>query len=200
MYQCGPYTPNHATAATFAFRRELLKQTKYDDNACLAEEKDFLKGYTIPFVQLDSMKTILVFSHIHNSFDKKKLLENPNRFVKLSNKTVDDFVKEPDIKTFFMETIDDLLKLYNPGMPQHKPDVMKQMDEMQKAREQRILEYQKQQERSDHKIYEKQITEQSVLIQELMMENQLLKDKVFYYEGKIKQLIQNQIKERKDIK
>ena len=67
-------------------------------------------------------------------------------------------------------------------------------------REQRILEYQKQQERSDHKIYEKQITEQSVLIQELMMETQLLKDKVFYYEGKIKQLIQNQIKERKDIK
>ena len=33
----------HATAGTFAFKRELLKQTKYDDNAEIAEEKAFLK-------------------------------------------------------------------------------------------------------------------------------------------------------------
>ena len=31
MYQFGPYGPNHATAATFAFKRELLKQTKFDE-------------------------------------------------------------------------------------------------------------------------------------------------------------------------
>ena len=74
MYKFGPYGPNHSTAATFAFRRELLKQTRYDDNAALAEEKAFLKNYTIPFVQLDSIKSILVFSHVHNSFDKKTLL------------------------------------------------------------------------------------------------------------------------------
>ena len=64
MYQFGPYGPNHATAATFAFRKELLKQTRYDENAAVAEEKHFLKGYTIPFVQLDPMKCILVFSHL----------------------------------------------------------------------------------------------------------------------------------------
>ena len=78
MIQFGPYGPNHATAGTFAFRRQLLKQTSYDDTAALAEEKHFLKNYTIPFVQLNPLKTILVFSHIHNTFDKKKLLENPN--------------------------------------------------------------------------------------------------------------------------
>ena len=61
MYQAGPYGPNHATAGTFAFRVELLKKTKYNENASLAEEKEFLKDYTIPFVQLDPMKTILVF-------------------------------------------------------------------------------------------------------------------------------------------
>ena len=53
MYKFGPYGPNHATAATFAFRKELLKKTRFDESSCVAEEKKFLKEYTIPFVQLD---------------------------------------------------------------------------------------------------------------------------------------------------
>ena len=35
--------------------------------AALAEEKEFLKNYTIPMVQLDPMQVILVFSHSHNT-------------------------------------------------------------------------------------------------------------------------------------
>ena len=69
MYQFGPYGEKHATAATFAFKRKLLSITSFNEEACLAEERHFLKGYTIPFVQLDADKTILVFSHIHNSFN-----------------------------------------------------------------------------------------------------------------------------------
>ena len=84
MVQFGPYGPNHATAGTFAFKRELLKNNAYDEKASLAEEKSFLKDYTVPFVQLEPKKTILVFSHIHNTFDKKKLLDNrhPNFVLK----------------------------------------------------------------------------------------------------------------------
>ena len=78
MYQCGPYGPNHATAGTFAFKRELLAITKYNESACIAEEREFLKEYTIPMVQLDPLKTILVFSHEHNTFDKRKLLDGKN--------------------------------------------------------------------------------------------------------------------------
>ena len=62
---------NHSTAGTFAFRKELLNITKYNEGASLAEEKEFLHNYTIPFVQLDSMKTILVFAHDHNTYDKE---------------------------------------------------------------------------------------------------------------------------------
>jgi hypothetical protein len=40
MYQCGPYA-NHSTAGTFAFKRELLDITKYDDVAAVAEERRF---------------------------------------------------------------------------------------------------------------------------------------------------------------
>lgn len=134
MYQFGPYNPNHATAATFAFRRELLNISRYDDKACIAEEKQFLKEYSIPFVQLDPMKTILVFSHDHNSFDKRKLLDNqhPN-FVKPSNKTVDMFIRTPaeaNIKKFFMEDIEGLLAKYAPGDPKLKTDVLQQMKEI----------------------------------------------------------------------
>ena len=118
MYQFGPYGPNHATAGTFAFRREMLSNHKYEEHAALAEEKAFLKDYSVPFVQLEPKKTILVFSHIHNTFDKKKLLEHgENNFQKTSTRTVDEFIKDKDIKEFYMEKIDSLLKDYKPGDP-----------------------------------------------------------------------------------
>ena len=56
MYQFGPYSPNHATAGTFAFKRELLNNHKYNENASLAEEKEFLKNYTVPFCSIRTKK------------------------------------------------------------------------------------------------------------------------------------------------
>lgn len=144
MIQFGPYGPNHATAGTFAFRAELLKQTRYQDHAAVAEEREFLKGYTIPFVQLDPMKTILCFSHEQNTFDKRKLLDNPHPdFVKESTKKVTDFIcleKEAAIKKFFMEEIDPLLEKYEPGNPRMKPDVLKQIAEIEKDRDKMMQE------------------------------------------------------------
>lgn len=146
MYQFGPYGPNHATAGTFAFKRKLLRETKYNETASLAEEKEFLKDYTIPFVQLDPLKTILVFSHHHNTFDKKKLLESgENQFQKKSTKIVDNFIKDADIKDFFVNQIEGLLKNYDPGDPKYKPDVLKQTEEIQKKREQMKQEHLQQQ-------------------------------------------------------
>lgn len=136
MYQFGPYSPTHATAGTFAFKRELLENSAYDDTACLAEERKFLKDYTVPFVQLNPLKTILVFSHEHNTFDKRKLLEGtPNpQFCKPSPKVVDDFVKEEHMKHFFMNEIEGLLENYEPGHPRMKPDVLQQIKEIDKQR------------------------------------------------------------------
>jgi hypothetical protein len=150
MVQCGPYGPNHATAGTFAFRAELLKQSRYEDHAALAEERAFLKDYTVPFVQLDPMKTILVFSHEHNTFDKRKMLENPHPdYLKTSMKTVDDFItkkNEASIKDFFMNRIDKLLENYEPGLPKMKPDVLKQMKEIEQERAEMAKQMQQQQQ------------------------------------------------------
>lgn len=145
MYQFGPYGPNHSTAGTFAFKRELLKMTRYEDGAALAEEKHFLKNYTIPFVQLDPLKTILVFSHEHNTFDKRRLLENANpQFTKESEKTVEMFVKEPDLLDFYMNQISVLLKTYEPGRPNMKPDVLMQMVKIEKERKLMMAQQQQQ--------------------------------------------------------
>jgi len=150
MIQCGPYGPNHATAGTFAFKTKLLEQTKYEDHAALAEEKAFLKGYTIPFVQLDPLKSILVFSHEHNTFDKRKMFDQKQdpKYFKESSKTVDTFIQnkyEDGIKKFFMEDIDALLDKYDPGKPEMKPDVLKQIKEIEAKREQMIKDHQEQQ-------------------------------------------------------
>lgn len=140
MYQCGPYGKDHATAGTFAFRRQLLNETQYDENACLAEEKMFLRNFTVPMVQLDPLKTILVFSHIHNTFDKRNMLENMHpQYFSESTKTVDDFIRqesENNIRQFFMNDIDDKLKDYQPGEPVMKPDVLEQIAEIDEHRKQ----------------------------------------------------------------
>jgi glycosyltransferase involved in cell wall biosynthesis len=143
MFQFGPYSPSHATAGTFAFKRELLKDHSYDDNAALAEEKAFLKNYSVPFVQLEPKKTILVFSHIHNTFDKKKLLESgENNYQKTSDRSVDEFIKDKDFKEFYMERLDTLLQKYQPGEPANKPDVIKQIKEIEEERRKLGLEQQ----------------------------------------------------------
>ena len=135
MVQFGPYGPKHATAGTFAFKRKLLEECKYDNTASLAEEKAFLKNYTIPFVQLEPKKTILVFSHRHNTFDKRKLLDNPHpNFVKNSDKKVTDFIKESELEDFYVNQIDGLLEEYKPGDPTMKPDVLKQMIQIEETR------------------------------------------------------------------
>ena len=103
IYRFGPYGPLHSTAGTFAFKRRLLAETKYDDDAEVAEEKQFLKNYTIPFVQLDTFQTILVFAHDANTFDKKKLLENQHpKYVGLTNMKPIAFVKDKKMREFYM--------------------------------------------------------------------------------------------------
>lgn len=134
MYKFGPYGPNHATAGTFAFRRKLLKDTSYENDAVLAEEKHFLKNYTVPFVQFDPFKTILVFSHEQNTFDKRRLINDQNKFCKFSEHTVDDFIKNKKIETFYKKEIGELLKDYEPGDVKNKPKVLEEIKRRDEAR------------------------------------------------------------------
>ena len=167
MYQFGPYGPNHATAGTFAFKKELLNEHSYDDNAALAEEKHFLKNYTVPFVQLEPKKTILVFSHIHNTFDKKTLLDNPHPdYCKPSDKKVEDFLKSEELKDFFMN-VDDELEKYDFGKPMNKPEVLKQTNKIAEERKKMVEDARK---NNEGKIIVEQNGKQVVLNNEQIVE------------------------------
>lgn len=134
MYKFGPYNKNHATAGTFAFRRRLLKDTSYEDDAVLAEEKHFLKDYTIPFVQFDPLKTILVFSHEQNTFDKRRLINAQNKFCNESHLKVSNFIKNKDIEKFYKEDISERLKEYTDGDVKNKPKVLNEIARRDKER------------------------------------------------------------------
>ena len=205
MVQFGPYGPNHATAGTFAFRKEMLNDHQYNNDACLAEEREFLKGYTVPFVQLDSMKTILVFSHRHNTFDKRILLQDPfSNFMRLSEKTVQDFIKDESIVDFFMN-LDPLLTAYPLGEPEMKPDVIKETNIILKKREEakRVAD-EKQNEKK--KWYQKvalkspeifeRIDSQEKIISELQIETNKLKEQ----NRQLKELYTKALRENMELK
>jgi glycosyltransferase involved in cell wall biosynthesis len=180
VYQCGPYKQYHSTAATFAFKKELLSQTKYDDNIALAEEHKFTKGYTIPLIQLDPLKTILVFSHKHNSLNKEKLLENPEQTKTiLSHYNVNDFIKDPILKQFYMFDMNTLLEKYEPGRPENKPKLLEQIKKIEEERAKRMEDHNKMLQ-SQQKLlyyknnetlyneYEKKLSDKNILISELL--------------------------------
>ena len=134
VYSFGPYGPRHSTAGTFAFKRDLLKYTRYEDEKALAEEKTFLKNYEIPLVQMDPMKVILVFSHEHNTFDKRELLEQQSKVVKETTLVPSDFIKDEELRNFYVKEVNNKLKDYEPGEVKNKPDVLKQTAEIRERR------------------------------------------------------------------
>lgn len=140
LYKFGPYNKNHGTAATFAFRKELLKQTKFNDNASLSEEKEFLKNYSIPMIQLDPKQTILVFSHLHNTFDKNELLLNKNELVKESNISLKTFIKNPELYEFYINNLNNIVDNYELGSILYKPDVIIQKKQIEEKRELNLSE------------------------------------------------------------
>ena len=53
-------------------------------------------------LQLDPFKVMLVMAHSENTFDKKKMRETPNPFVKLTNFKIKDFIKnQSELRAFY---------------------------------------------------------------------------------------------------
>tara|TARA_B110000037_G_scaffold219491_1_gene284783 strand:+ start:1885 stop:2844 length:960 start_codon:yes stop_codon:yes gene_type:complete len=167
IYSLGPYGKNHATAGTFAFRRKLLDDTSFDDNAEQAEEKHFLKNYSYPMIQLDPIKTILVISHNNNTFDKKQMIGNERRFnmretnFKLKkiirNKKLRDFYKNKT-KEFFFNKIPKNIKQENTT----KEDIIQ---------ENTTKEDSKQENTTKENIKQKNIIQENTTIKDIKQEN-----------------------------
>ena len=172
MVQFGPYNQNHATAGTFAFKRKLLQDTAYDPAASIAEEQHFLKNYTVPLVQLDPMKTILVFSHAHNTFDKRKLLETPSSYVKyVPAVTVQHFIQDASMREFYLN-IDLTLQGYAPGAIEMKPDVVAEVKRLEEERKKKMFSVVVQTASGPRQLYGQEIVTH---LNQLVDENKMLR-------------------------
>lgn len=192
MYTFGPYGKLQATAATFAFKKELLQQTCFSEDSSVDEEKFFLKNRTLPMVQLDPRKTILVFAHDHNSFSKKKLLEDYEKYgngVHLHKETyvqVEDFIQDSFIYNFFMRDMQELLSKYEQGKVIYKPDVLKQMNEKMEKRESQkqyfdLVSANKMPNNNNNNEktkYERKINDLTLMISQLLQENKDLRSQL----------------------
>jgi|LauGreDrversion4_2_1035121.scaffolds.fasta_scaffold03733_8 glycosyltransferase involved in cell wall biosynthesis len=118
VIEFGPYGKNHATAGTFAFKKELLDLTSYHEESCMGEEKYFLKNYTIPMIQLDPQQVILVVCHPFNTVDKKQVLQHQGKSYKYN---IQHWITDKDMHLFFTKTIHETE--YTEGGREHKPDV-----------------------------------------------------------------------------
>jgi glycosyltransferase involved in cell wall biosynthesis len=103
IYKLGPYNPNHATNGTMAWRKSYADTHTYDETVTFAEERSFLDDYKNPMIQLDPFKVMLVMSHSENTFDKKKMRDDvgKNPFIAKTTYKLKDFIKDPDMRTFF---------------------------------------------------------------------------------------------------
>ena len=191
IMQFGPYGPNHATAATFAFKKEMLLISSYDDNALLAEERQFLKNYTIPFVQLNTLKTILVFSHRHNSLNKDKMLENPEiSMAKPSKYNIFNFMNNSELINFYIKNVNQILEYYDPGNPKYKPLILEEIKKVEEKKKINILVSKKINEFvNKYKTntiaidlliidYEKNLEDKNFIISELIKKNKLYIDEI----------------------
>lgn len=57
---------------TLAYKREILQITNYDRTCKANEEKEFLKNYTIEYINLEPKKVMILNSHLDNFFSKRK--------------------------------------------------------------------------------------------------------------------------------
>ena len=101
IYKLGPYNMRHATNGTMAWRKSYAAKHTYDETVTHAEERSFLEDYKHPMIQLDSMKVMLVISHSENTFDKKKLRDEPSPLVKETKLKLNSFIKSRELREFY---------------------------------------------------------------------------------------------------
>ena len=110
IYTVGPYSKNHATNGTMAWRKSYANTHKYDEHVTKAEESEYLENYTNQMIQLNPLHTILVICHTDNTVDKSKLrdenvaqLEIFHSKFKECKYSFEDLVGDNKIREFYLQ-------------------------------------------------------------------------------------------------
>ena len=97
VYRAGPYHKKHALNCTLAWKRSYSQKQLYDPTEVCAVESRFLRGFTVPMIQLKPSETILHMIHSSNTFDKAKTGR-----MELTTFKLEDFVKDTNLYEAFL--------------------------------------------------------------------------------------------------
>lgn len=96
LFKFHGFGPNHATNNTMAYTRLYLEHNRHDPGLTHAEERSFTRGFTVPMVQLDANKCIVVSSHDFNTYCKKRFalgcMDGTYKTLVQINKPITDFI------------------------------------------------------------------------------------------------------------
>jgi glycosyltransferase involved in cell wall biosynthesis len=105
IYQMGPFSPNHATNGTMAWRKSYSDTHTYDEYVTKGEEPSFLDNYEHPMCQMNPKDTILVICHTDNTVDKTAIRKEYESHLATKMKQtayeLEDFVKSPTLLRFY---------------------------------------------------------------------------------------------------
>ena len=101
VWKAGPYNQNHGTNGTMAYWRSYFKDHKYDETVDRAEERSFTNDWKTPLLQLNGMETMLVMCHNFNTFDKRRLIENPSPVFQKTTMKLSYWIKDKAVRTFY---------------------------------------------------------------------------------------------------
>lgn len=72
LVQMKQFDSSHSINSCMAWKKEYLDTNLHDPLKEFGEEQSFTKNYTNPMVQLDPFSTVILSSHSHNTYGKKK--------------------------------------------------------------------------------------------------------------------------------
>lgn len=94
---------HHSTNNCMAYWKNYLDNHCYDKTVNYAEENSFTNNYTEPLYQLDSILTVIQFSHDNNTYDKKRIiyqnyfLDAKNKYITETDTTIEKIINNDDI-------------------------------------------------------------------------------------------------------
>lgn len=94
LYKFRGYHNNHSTNNCMAFKREYLINHHHAEGLNMAEEYSFTNGFTEPMIQLNPENCIVVSSHDYNTFSKKEIICNNDKYYHANNDDNNDNIND----------------------------------------------------------------------------------------------------------
>jgi len=98
VHRAGPYHNKHALNCTLAWKSSYSQKQLFDPAEVCAVERRFLRGFTVPMIQLNPSETILHVIHSSNTFDKTKTGQ-----MKRTDLRLEDFISYSELRAAFVD-------------------------------------------------------------------------------------------------